>query len=359
MLNKKTSLKKAALLLAASILFTACDNEQPTDIVIGEHTEATGSLTSQIPDDVTAAVTSSLPAKTDEPVSEPAPIIRTEASEMSEKTEAPEMSEKDELKAALEILPYDSFPAPDGSTVRKEEAIEGTVISKSAALLVYDGAYIRYAPPIYIDTDSDPSLYDFSSDKWNGDILDEPREITGECFKVKKGDVLENGLKVIEARSIKEADLYFPQYKFNEFYASEIVFEGSLTLEGVLYCMPETEYGVSNENEVLFFPDPTKNGFIPCMVTNAAEDKINKTLIDGSKRFADKNNEFAFISGINPRSAFSLGDLSKIAFLSGKLSKGECLKATVTITDISIRLSNQYSGHRARAKAVIIQEMPH
>ena len=356
MLNKKVLPIKAALLLAASILFTACDDEQPTDIVIGEHTEAAASLTSQMPDDVTAAV-SSPSAKTDEPASEPVPIIRTEASEISEKTEVPETSEKDELKAALELFPYDSFPAPDGSIVRKEEAIEGTVISKFETLLVYDGAYIKYAPPIYIDTDSDPSLYDFSSDKWNGDILDELREITGECFKVKKGDVLENGLKVIEARSERRGDLLYG-YGYNGFSSSEIIFEGSLTLEGVLYCSPEYELGASDENEVLFFPDTAKNGFIPCMVTDVAEAKINKTLIDGSKRFADKNNEFAFISGINPRSAFSLGDLSKIAFLSGKLSKGECLKATVTITDISIRLSNQYSGHRARAKAVIIQEMP-
>ncbi|HBH95687.1 MAG TPA: hypothetical protein DDX91_08030 [Ruminococcaceae bacterium] len=363
MLTKKSLLIKASLLFTVSILFTACDNEQPIDIVIGEHTEATGSISSEIPNEVTAAITSSPTVKTDEPVSDSAPIIRTDEPVSDPapiiRTEAPEMNEAEKLKAALEILPFDSFPAPDGSTIRKEEAISSIDNSDdgTAYILVYDGAYIRYASPIYIDTDFNPSLYHFSSDTWNSGILSETREIIGECFKVKKGDVLENGLKVMEARSLKKANLYYAQHEFNAFYSSEIIFEGSLTLEGVLYRSPEYEFGVADENEVLFFPNPTKNGFIPCMVTDTAEANINKTLINNLAKFTDKNNEFAFISGVKIQSAFNLGDLSEIASFSGKLSKGECLKATITITDIEIRFSEYLPSYRPSAKAVEIKEI--
>lgn len=347
-MNKRKNYLRSFMItvLAAVMLLSGCSDseyDEPIDIVIGEktehteHTDKTSVYTTDEPHDLTnppIVTESPAPVETDEP----------------KETEAVTRDEKAELEQAVDRFPYDSFPAPDGSVIKKEEAVSGVIGDGGFFDLEYDGAFICYASPIYLDTDSEPALYDFAADKWNSDIMSKIYEPLGNCIKVKKGDVLDNGLTVTEACFSKNSN-EGSWFLFDSFSYSVVVFEGSLTLEGVLYRIPEHEYGRGDENDVEFYPNPIKSQYIPCLVTDIDE-VGGKELVNDFTGIVDKNNKFAFKSCINQRSCFNLGNVYDIDSLSEYLSKGECLKVTVTVTDISLRKSNFNPDWRSRAALV-------
>ncbi len=145
------------------------------------------------------------------------------------------------------------------------------------SLITYGSAFISYALPIYDSTlDNDNWQNDgdgFSNAvEWVVYRSEEADKALAErkCFEVKPGDVLENGLTVKSAETVYEA---FEPDAWAELNGSEywtfgpltttIEFEGTLTLEGILFKYEGNPQYFSSPNDVFFYPDTTKNAFVP------------------------------------------------------------------------------------------------
>ncbi len=150
-----------------------------------------------------------------------------------------------ELKAAIEKFPLDTITLPDGSSVSKYEAI-----SANGPLLVFDFAFFRYASPIYKTTLDDPSLIRYTDGFWEPtvDVGDLDNEINASYKKASKGDVLENGLSVRDAKC---------QINDRGGILNDIFFDGSITVPGMINYLPEEEMYIS-AGTLYFRPDTTK-----------------------------------------------------------------------------------------------------
>lgn len=162
-------------------------------------------------------------------------------------------SEREEQYAEeLAAIP-DEIPLPDGSTALKSElSVPGSDEGSSPK---FDFAFIRYAEPIFISTFDKPDIVDFDTFEINGDIS---QEIKPQWIKVKAGDVLENGLKVVSAqtpcRGYKDDDgNTVIQLSFGK-----VMLEGEMTFEGILQYFNGSEYYGYGDYYINFYPDSTK-----------------------------------------------------------------------------------------------------
>ncbi len=151
-----------------------------------------------------------------------------------------------ELKAAIEKFPLDTITLPDGSSVSKYDAI-----SANGPVLVFDFAFYRNASPIYKTTLDDPGLIRYEDGLWQPavdlDSLD--KEIDASYKKASKGDVLENGLSVRDAKC-----------QINDrggISMNDIFFDGSITVPGMINYLPEEQMYIS-AGTLYFRPDTTK-----------------------------------------------------------------------------------------------------
>lgn len=160
-----------------------------------------------------------------------------------------------ELKAAIEKFPLDTITLPDGSNVSKYEAI-----SAEANDLFFDFAFFRYASPIYKTTLDDPSLIRYTDGFWEPtvDVGDLDNEINASYKKASKGDVLENGL------SVKGAVCRINNR--GEIVLSDLHFDGSVTVSGVINYLPE-ERMYTSAGTLYFRPDATK-ALIPILYSS-------------------------------------------------------------------------------------------
>lgn len=120
----------------------------------------------------------------------------------------------------------EEFAFPDGTVVPKED-IDIKFPNPGDPCL--DFAFIRYAEPIFISTLDDPDIVDFEK----FEIREESRyEFEPKWIKVQKGDILENGLKVVSAqthcRSVKDDGNTVLQL------FGEVKTEGGTTFGGIL-----------------------------------------------------------------------------------------------------------------------------
>ena len=193
----------------------------------------------------------------------------------------PEIPE--DVQNVIDMFDTDSFTAPDGTEVMLTEA--SCQIGDSA--LFFDFAYIAYAFPIYSDTVTDPKLYDFETFEFREDAF---IPLEHKPLKVVKGDLLDNGMTVIEAKYG-----VMPAADGAVVVANEVTMEGECELEGVLLCFADNNYMFA-QNDVLFYPNP-----VSCPVPMPYRgDEMTKTGTDL---------KFAFM---NDGGEISLGNLHEI-----------------------------------------------
>lgn len=125
---------------------------------------------------------------------------------------------------------------PDGSVLRKSQAAS-TPPNDKFPVLEYDFGFLRYA-----DSYSDWADYD---NTW---------------FKVKAGDILDNGM------TVKSANYLVAWYDGEtRFYSSEIELTGEVEAEGVLFCYEE-DHGDYKAGDLYFYPGTSvNNASVPLM----------------------------------------------------------------------------------------------
>lgn len=184
-----------------------------------------------------------------------------------------ENSPSEDVLALIEQFGVDSFTAPDGSEVKLTEATS----QLNDYILHFDFAYMRYANPIYSDTVANPDLYDFENFAFT---VDEYAEVETEYFKVVKGQTLDNGLTVKDASYEMSSDSLMYS---DGFTTINVELEGEITLEGLLFCFFEEEYGF-DQDEVIFYPNPA-SGTVPLIYSPNSN----------TKNGVDLYSEFAFV----------------------------------------------------------------
>ena len=138
---------------------------------------------------------------TTESSSQTSPESSSTSSESSSSAPAENVHDP-ETQALIDEFEYDTLPGFDGEDVSKNDAV-GAIKSDSSGMifLTYDFAYLRYAKPIYKSTFDDPNIYNPETGEFDG--VDSSRSVSDpDFFKVKAGDVLENGLTVKDAETI-------------------------------------------------------------------------------------------------------------------------------------------------------------
>lgn len=215
----------------------------------------------------------------------------------------------EEVLAAIEeqFGGAETFTAPDGTEVKLTEAA-----STNGYSLTFDFGYIRYAEPIYSDTVANPEIYDFDSFDFT---VDNEAEVNGKTFRVTKGQTLDNGMTVISASYTLGPD--GPEM-------NEVELDGEITLEGLLFCYFEEEYGF-DQDEVIFYPNPT-TGTVP--VIYPTTHNTLKTLSG-----IDLYSEFAFICDGDFYRLGSINDIGKTDWFAN----GSYVRVKVTLSDLKLK----------------------
>lgn len=165
---------------------------------------------------------------------------------------------------ALEGYPAEEVELPDGSSVSKTEAAR-SYGDEEQPYLEFNFGFLRYAKPIFQSTLDDPDCFDYDSHEFTepiDEIISEP-----DYFKVKDGDVLENGMTVESAN-------YKVTWKDGKqsFVESKVVLNGKMTCEGIL---------LRRRNDIIFYADPTGDTPIPvfCSSGNGTE-RLETVILD-------------------------------------------------------------------------------
>lgn len=258
---------------------------------------------------------------------------QSEVHSSAESAESAAVELDSETLALIESFPLDSFVGYDGNTVGKTEAIAAEKINDDVVYLTFDFAYMRYATPIWENTAENPNLVNWDTLEFNTDtsvVLENP-----EYFKVKAGDVLENGLTVENAESVfytmNECDEDGNLVKTAMQLKNEIELSGELTLDGILHCVSGDSDYIDADGDLLFFADTSKCSNIPVPSTANSD-------IDMITRSVDIAGQFALIcDGYR----FYLGNINTTTTdLSGIIKQGEYISATVTLDNIRIVFSD-------------------
>lgn len=149
---------------------------------------------------------------------------------------------------ALSAYPSDEVYFPDGSAEKKETAVR-TYGSAEQPVLEYDFGFLRYAKPVFQSSLDDPDCFDFESYTFKDPVgvnIENP-----EYFRVKAGDVLENGMEVESAN-------YMVTWKDGKqsFVKSKITLKGEAVYDGILMLRQGKDYA-ENVYDLVFYADPT------------------------------------------------------------------------------------------------------
>lgn len=192
---------------------------------------------------------------------------------------------------------------PDGSVLRKSQAAS-TPPNDKFPVLEYDFGFLRYA-----DSYSDSADYD---NAW---------------FKVKAGDILDNGM------TVKSANYLVAWYDGEtRFYSSEAELTGEVEAEGVLYCQEE-DFGDFKAGDLYFYPGTSVN--------NASVPLMAGLLYNGPGTLR------IYLGNIE---SASLSEQLKALFADGE----QPLKLILTLKDFKFSSSQSEDGEREeRAEAEI------
>ena len=226
-------------------------------------------------------------------------------------------------EAIAAFFPEDSFTAPDGTEVKLTEAVSALWEN-----LCFDFGYIRYAQPVYSDTTTNPELYDFENFEFAADVN---FPVEAAPIRVEKGQVLDNGM------TVKDAGYMIAPYGFR--MKNNVELEGEITLEGLLFCFFEEEYGF-DQDEVIFYPDPT-SGTVPLIFYSDSP---------YTKSEVDLYSEFAFVCDCD---IFRLGSIGEVGS-SDWFKDGSYVRAKVTIEKLMLE-DNDSFGVRSHAEIKSIE----
>lgn len=227
----------------------------------------------------------------------------------------------EDVLALIEQFEVDSFTGPDGAEVKLTEAVS----QMNDFALCFDFAYIRYAFPIYSDTVTNPDIYDFENFEFT---VDHYTTEVPKYFKVSKGDVLDNGMTVTEANYLLTAS------DVKHAFEDSVVLEGECTLEGILFCAPEDEYMVA-QDDVYFYPNPV-SGAIPDPCDPYSYESGEVALIYP----VDLYSEFAFVSD---GGSFSLGNVHELDVdIADWFMDSPYVRVRVTLDGMRLRYSDNF-----------------
>ena len=250
---------------------------------------------------------------------ENAPDESKENSEETDEENAEQPAEiPEDVQNVIDMFETDSFTTPDGTEVMLTEASS----QMGDIVLNFDFAYIRYALPIYSDTDIDPELYDFESFQFNVDTY---TTLEQKPFKVVKGDVLDNGL------TVAEANYMVSHWNTVQAFENGVTLEGEWELEGVLYRAPEDDYMIAKD-EVLFYPN-SNSGTVPASFDPYSAIPLSPV---------DIHDEFAFM---NDGGSYSLGDVHELSVdIADWFDDQVYVKVKVTLDGLKIRYSENFGS---------------
>lgn len=229
-------------------------------------------------------------------------------------------------------LPENNFP--ESFTGYLGETLHGADAAEQLGGTVKfdDFTYLRWAAPIFDNTLKTPDLINWDTyDIIKYDDIISQKQTDPKWFSVKPGDILENGLVVKSASCGFEKTKYFDGTEDILQTRSEVAFENTLTLNGVLYCSPEQDMYIGN-GELFFFPDSTANSNIPVINRRekAGEYSLNKYIFSNAAFVCD---------GIYYR----VGDIDSVSVdLSGIIKRGEASEVRITLDNI--KLVNDETG---------------
>lgn len=240
------------------------------------------------------------------------------SSDSSDSSDNSDSSADSEVRALIDAFPEEEFTAPDGSTLKRSDAVKAAEWEGTTFAVGYDFSYIRYAQPIWGSTADDPNFINWDTMKTSGDPLEFPKD--AKYFKVKAGDVLENGL------TVKEAEYYYGNGTDGTTYQYGVKFDGEISLEGILFCAPSDEYVVA-KGDTLFFADPTKYDKIPMPV-------VDHKMLDS---YTDTDVKFS-IECDGKR--FQLGNYNTLPESVAQLiDEGSAVRARVTLRGIEFKFT--------------------
>lgn len=225
-----------------------------------------------------------------------------------------ENTPSDDVLALIEQFEVDSFVGPDGAEVKLTEATS----QLNDYILHFDFAYMRYANPIYSDTVANPDLYDFENFEFT---VDENAEAEAEYFKVVKGQKLDNGLTVKEASYEMSSDSLMYS---DGFTTTSVELEGEITVEGIMFCFFEEEYGF-DQDDVIFYPNPA-SGTVPLIYSPYSN----------TKNGVDLYSEFAFVCDSD---YIRLGSVNEIGS-SDWFKDGSYVRVKVTLENLQLNDSD-------------------
>lgn len=222
-----------------------------------------------------------------------------------------------DIRAAIDAFDMDDFPAPDGTVLKKADAtlVEGSGSFTHA--VGYEFSYVRKVMPFFRSSIDEPNMIDWDTLEFNPPLPEAPDDYG--YFKIKAGDMLDNGL------TVKSAEIYFGHGMDGTLWYNSAEFEGELTLDGVLYCFPEDDYNI-DKGAVIFFPDTAKHSDL---VTPYAD------LDRDPGVFRDSSLNFVVASSGN---YFNIGNESEMPSDISELFRHKSfVKAKVTLKNISYR----------------------
>lgn len=224
---------------------------------------------------------------------------------------------------------WEDFIGADGNPV----TLEGATVDEDGRVTLNYG-FVKILPQIYDDTFRNHALINWET----MEFAEFDGSYTPEVKRLKAGDVLENGLKVKEAARMLEYIEVMDEMTFEirrEWCdtAGWVTFDGELTLDGTMYCVPEEDYQVF-EGELYFFPDTTGGAQLPAQ----------SGITPGVNRVWENvypEADFAVRSG----TIYYVGYVDEIDF-DGVPGRGEAAEVTVTLGNISIQTADISRGGR-------------
>ena len=234
----------------------------------------------------------------------------------------------------IPAYPNDLVSLPDGTEISKNEAFKAYGTAENPILEFVFG-FMRYGSPIFDNTIDDDSCFDFDTMTFNTDDA-ESKELI--YFKVKEGDVLDNGLTVTKAR-------YRVTWEDGQRYVSNIVEfnegTGYVTYEGILRYFPEDDYGIS-AGDLYFYPDPSGSVRVPLLFTDSYGEGEPISFVDGDTALRTDGGAI-YVGNVNDRrDGFNAEEFFK---------ERNCIKGSL---DLKYFVFSDYAGESSEAEAIFV-----
>lgn len=229
-------------------------------------------------------------------------------------------SDEPGFKEMIDIFTMDDIEVPDG-VLKKADADYLYGDSEYVICAGYDFSYLRKVMPYFRNTVDEPGMINWET----MEVSNKPEAglaPSSDYFKIKAGDVLDNGL------TVKTAKTAFGFAGDGLISDMKVELDGEITIEGILKCMPEDEY-IIGKGELIFYPDSTKQSDILAPYTEHPFEPWT---------FADPEYKFAMVYNGEP---FYLGLVDDApGGVSDFFANDTYIKAKVTVSDILFKTGN-------------------